>query len=228
MPLLGSAFVIMWHDIAPDADAAYNLWHTQEHMPERIALPGFLRSRRGLNRSLDRQAYFTLYECDDLGSTISPEYQRSLNFPTEWTQRVAPHFRNFKRMSCETVSSKSRGVGGAIATFRADLPAGIDEPGALEALAPAIDDIAGLAGITGVHIGVPRPNFTNGETTEVQIRPAMTEPDFGAVIVVEGIGLAETADKEPAIEAILARAGLTDVIAQSYDMAYMLDIATAE
>lgn len=227
MPLLGSAFVIMWHDIAPHSDAAYNLWHTQEHMPERIALPGFLRSRRGLNRALDRQVYFTLYECDDLGSTVSPDYQRSLNFPTEWTQRIAPHFRNFKRMSCETVFSRSRGVGGSIATFRADLPAGTDSPGALDSLAPAMEEIAGLPGVTGMHIGVPRPNFTNGETTEVQIRPPMTEPDFSVVIVVEGIGLAEIAAEQQGIETILARAGLTDIVAQSYDMAYMLDIATA-
>jgi len=226
VPLRGSAFVIMWHDIAPDADAAYNRWHTQEHMPERIALPGFLRSRRGLNRALDRQIYFTLYECDDLGSTVSPEYQRSLNFPTEWTQQVAPHFRNFKRMSCETLFTKSRGAGGAIATFRADLPGNIDEAQALSSLTSAVEEIVSIAGVTGVHIGVPRPNFTNGETTEVQIRPAMTEPDFGVVIVVEGIGLAELTAKQPAIEQILARADLSGVNAQSYDMAYMLDIET--
>ncbi len=68
MPLTGSAFVIMWHDITPEADSEYNLWHTREHMPERIALPGFLRSRRGVNRGLDRQHYFTLYECAGLPS----------------------------------------------------------------------------------------------------------------------------------------------------------------
>jgi len=227
VPLRGSAFVIMWHDIAPDADAAYNLWHTKEHMPERIALPGFLRSRRGLNRALDRQIYFTLYECDDLGSTVSPEYQRSLNFPTEWTQKVAPQFRNFKRMSCETTFTKSSGVGGAIATFRADLPAGEGKAEASGSLTSAMEEIVNLPGITGVHIGVPRPDFTNGETTEVQIRPAMTEPDFGVVIVVESIGLAELTAEQPGIQATLARAGLTGIIAQPYDMAYMLDIATA-
>jgi hypothetical protein len=227
MPLVGTAFVIMWHDIAPEADGQYNLWHTHEHMPERIALPGFLRARRGVNKSLDRQHYFTLYECESLASVVSPEYQQSLNFPTAWTQRVAPKFRNFKRMSCETAFSSSRGIGGSFATFRAPLPAGVSEAQMVGTLTPAVDPILALSSVTGIHIAFARSDYTNGETTEVQIRPMMAEPDFGLVVVVEGIGLAEiTADLE-AIGDLLAKAGLSGAIAQTYDMAYMLDVGSA-
>jgi hypothetical protein len=217
----------MWHDITPEADTEYNLWHTREHMPERIALPGFIRSRRGLNRGLDRQIYFTLYECKDLGSVVSPEYQRSLNFPTGWTQRVAPHFRNFKRMSCEITVTSGQGVGGSIATFRGLLPAGKGEAEMLDALRATVEPIQAMASVTGVHIALARPASANGETTEVQIRPVMTEPEFDMVVIVEGIGLAEIAADQAAIGAILSGAGLTGLIAQSYDMAYMLDVASA-
>lgn len=223
MTLRGSGMVIMWHDITAEGDGAYHLWHTHEHMPERIALPGFLRARRGVNRGLARQHYFTLYECEDLGGTVSPAYLQSLNFPSAWTQKVAPEFRNFKRMSCRTTATRGQGLGGSISTFRAVLPGG---EGDLDRLDPALDLIMAIPSVTGVHIAVPEPAFTNGDTTEVKIRPAMTEPDFGVVVIVEGIGLAEIAADEARIADLLAQHGLGDIIAQSYDMAYMLDRAS--
>ena len=223
MPLVGRAFVIMWHDITPAGDADYNQWHTKEHMPERIALPGFLRARRGVNRGLPRQHYFTLYEGATLESFVSPEYRRSLNFPTPWTQEIAPQFRNFKRMSCMVASTRGAGFGGAIGTFRGNGPSGLDEQATLASLAPAIDRLIALDGVTAAHIGVARPDFTNGETTETEIRPVMDEPDFQIVVVVEGIGLGELAADQPAAEGILADAGLSDTIGQTYDMAYMLE-----
>lgn len=227
MALRGSGMVIMWHDITPEGDEAYNAWHTREHMPERIALPGFQRSRRGVNRSLERQHYFTLYECDDLRATVSAEYQRSLNQPTAWTQQVAPTFRNFKRMACRTLSSQGSGVGGAVATFRATLLAEVDAAALLPSLAEAVKNIMETPAVTGAHIAVPQPDFTNGETTEVKIRPVMTEPEFAIVVIVEGIGLAELSRAQEGIAALLAGYGLGEIIAQSYDMAYMLDVASA-
>jgi len=227
MGLMGEGFVILWHDIAAEADGAYNAWHTQEHMPERIALPGFLRSRRGLNRALDRQHYFTLYEGDTLESFVSPEYQRSLNVPTEWTQRVAPHFRNFQRMACALAYSSGRGVGGALATFRCLFPAGADEALLAGQLQPALEWIAAREGVTGVHVGVARDSFSGGHTKEIDLRPAMHETPFDIVVIVESIGLAEMDRELAAIEAELADAGLPGLVAQSYDMAYMLSRADA-
>jgi hypothetical protein len=227
VPLQGSAMVIMWHDIAPEGDAAYNLWHTRQHMPERIALPGFLRARRGANKALDRQHYFTLYECADLGAVVSPEYQRSLNSPTEWTQQVAPHFRNFKRMPCVIAASRGCGLGGSIVTVRAPLPAG-GEDKARSSLGSAVEAIGALPSTTAVHLGFARPDLSSGETAEVQLRPVMTEPDFGVVVVVEGIGLCESAAAGGEINQLLIEAGLRETICQTYDMAYMLDVASAE
>ena len=214
--------VIMWHDITPEGDAAYNLWHTREHMPERIALPGFHRARRGVNKALDRQHYFTLYECADLGSTVSPDYRRSLDFPTAWTQKVAPEFRNFKRAACQTRLSRGQGLGGSVATFRAGMAGDPD----MAALSGMIDTILAAPSVTGVHIAVPQPDFSSGETTEVKIRPIMSEPDFDLVVIVEGIGLAEITADQPEIARLLTRRGLRDINAQAYDMAYMLDEAS--
>ena len=42
MPLRGSAFLAIWHDIEAHGELEYDDWHTREHMPERVA-PGALR-----------------------------------------------------------------------------------------------------------------------------------------------------------------------------------------
>ena len=62
MPLKGEAFMIIWHDIRADSEREYHLWHTREHMPERLGVPGFLRGRRGVDWSRDKYRYLTLYE----------------------------------------------------------------------------------------------------------------------------------------------------------------------
>lgn len=44
--MLGSAAVAMWWDIAPEMRAEWEDWHSHEHMPERLGIPGFLRGSR--------------------------------------------------------------------------------------------------------------------------------------------------------------------------------------
>jgi hypothetical protein len=221
-PLLGTAFMIMWHDIAPEADGEYHLWHTREHMPERIALPGFLRSRRGVNRRLPRQQYFTLYEGESLETFLSEGYARSLNFPTAWTTRIAPHFRNFLRMSCKIASAEGRGIGGALTTVRCSLNPGVTEADAL-ALVPAVNDaLMAIVSVCGAHVGVARPAFSSQATKETELRPHMAENTFDLVLIVEGIGLAELERDESAIAKACAILPVGDLAIQSYDMAYML------
>ena len=41
MALVGDAFLAMWHDIEPASWNDYMEWHTREHMPERLSIPGF-------------------------------------------------------------------------------------------------------------------------------------------------------------------------------------------
>ena len=46
MSFLGGAILAFWADVEASGEADYNDWHTREHMPERCAVPGFLRGRR--------------------------------------------------------------------------------------------------------------------------------------------------------------------------------------
>lgn len=228
MALKGRAFIIMWHDITPEGDADYNQWHTRQHMPERLDHAGFRRSRRGVNRGLERQIYFTLYEGDELTSFVAEDYAQSLNFPTEWTQSIAPHFRNFRRMACEVLETGGRGVGGALVSLRLRLPAGMGEGEGQLALAPALAAINAMPAVTAVHLAAARPDFSEIRTSETELRPPMSEPLFDLVIVAECIGLAEARAAQGAMVAAVEQAGFAQPLAQAYDVAYTLEKRDAQ
>lgn len=223
MALKGSAFMIMWHDIAAEGDAEYNRWHTQQHMPERLDHPGFLRSRRGINRSLDRQVYFTCYEGEAPETFLSPEYRHSLDNPTEWTRTVAPHFRNFLRMACTVLHSGGRGVGGGLVSARITLPAGMDEATAAAQLAPAIAALEADPLVTAVHLAGARPVFAGQKSSETALRPPMDEAPFDLVLMADSIGLPEAEALVPTIAAALAAAGFPGALVQPYAVAYTLE-----
>lgn len=225
MPLKGKGFMIMWHDIAAEQEADYHLWHTREHMPERLGIPGFLRGRRGVNWSAQFQRYFTLYEGADLSVFSGQDYLQRLNNPTPWTQRLAPAFRNFLRVSCETVLSTGVGVGGAVGTWRGTFGPG-GEAAFSQGAADLAQDLLELAGVTAVHLAVARPEHSDIPTTETHLRPKMGERPFEALVVVEAVGLDELEQMAAAITARVSQA-LGDPQAQTYDMAFALDALPA-
>src|SRR4051812_12469479 len=112
--LRGSAALAIWNDIAVGAAAAFDDWHVNEHMPERLAVPGFLRGRRYVVPGGGR--YFTLYETRDKAVLASPEYHARLNEPTPWSARVVPLVTSRRRTALDIAASVGRGVGGALAT----------------------------------------------------------------------------------------------------------------
>jgi hypothetical protein len=41
--LLGPAAIAIWLDFPPEEAAEHDAWHSTEHLPERLGIPGFLR-----------------------------------------------------------------------------------------------------------------------------------------------------------------------------------------
>src|SRR5690606_13279244 len=83
MALAGEGAVAIWHDLAPEGRAAFHAWHGEEHMPERVGIPGFLRGRRYVALSADLE-YFNLYEALSPQVLTGADYQSRLNAPTPW------------------------------------------------------------------------------------------------------------------------------------------------
>jgi hypothetical protein len=86
----------VWTDIAPEIEAEFNAWYDTEHIPERLAVPGFLSGLR--YRAVEGEPkYLALYDLVDENVLKSDAYQKLLRPGTPWTRRVAAHFRNMSR-----------------------------------------------------------------------------------------------------------------------------------
>src|SRR4051812_11841427 len=115
--MLGRAAVTMWWDITPDVKPEWEDWHSHEHMPERLGIPGFLRGTRWSALS-GEPSYFVLYEAARLATVTEGPYLERLNAPTPWSQKMMPHHRNMVRSLCRVRASFGAGVGQAVATIR--------------------------------------------------------------------------------------------------------------
>jgi hypothetical protein len=222
MPLKGRAFMAIWHDIEASSEAEYSDWHTRQHMPERLGVPGFLAGRRGVDWGLSRQRWFTLYETRTLEVLSSDDYRARLNNPTHWSNRTQPSFRNFARSACILSASTGRGIGGAMATIRLTMPS--DDLAGFEAAADRLAHrFAVLDGVCGAHLGVAAPQTTRIKTKESELRAATGEDVFDAVVLVDGVGRRELTTVLPEVQKLLD-AMLTATASQAgiYDLAYVL------
>jgi hypothetical protein len=173
MPLLGNAAVAMWWTIAPEGLAEFREWHSKEHFPERMGIPGFLRGSRW---EAEGGAHFVMYELEDYAVLTSDGYRASLNNPTAWSRKMMPLHSGMVRSQCRIASSQ----GGGVATFTATVTLS-PRAGAAEALGIALDRVlAGLPsreGITAAHrLITDTPQAA--ATTEQQIRGADRAADW--------------------------------------------------
>jgi hypothetical protein len=110
MPLLGSAAMLLTFDVASDAVSEHDDWHTHEHLPERLSIPGFLRGSRWI--AIQRQPrYLVLYEVAGLETLTSAPYLERLNNPSGWTSKMMPHYSGMSRGLCSVVGSNGLGMG---------------------------------------------------------------------------------------------------------------------
>ncbi|WAP69740.1 DUF4286 family protein [Jiella pelagia] len=150
MALSGTAAVVIWNDVTPEARADFLAWHNREHIPERVSVAGFRRGRRGRAVSGGPE-FFTLYEVDG-PAFFGGDYRARLDDPTPWTRRVMPQFRNASRALCRVEFSLGAGIGGYLATAALpDLPApGMALSGAVEGAAEVL--FAEAPGLVGLHL----------------------------------------------------------------------------
>jgi len=110
MALLGKAAMILSFDVAPEAIAEHDDWHSHEHFHERMSIPGFLRGSRWVARS-GQPDYFVMYEVEDLDTLASPPYLERLNSPSPWTSKMMTQYRGMKRGFCRVICSYGFGLG---------------------------------------------------------------------------------------------------------------------
>jgi hypothetical protein len=192
MTLRGTAFLPIWHDVDESMEDEFNVWHTKEHIPERVATPGIMVGRRYADPAASKYRYFTLYEAASFDVFESDGYFATANARSEWTERVHPAFRNFRRAPCHLFMTRGQGAGGGLATARICFPPQQQE----EAMSPkdvfslaarrVVESVLDLPHVTSVHMGIAGKvarSPLSGQS--LSLRPGATA--FDAVLMVEGI-----------------------------------------
>ncbi|MGO4407083.1 hypothetical protein AB4Z10_22825 [Bosea sp. RAF48] len=168
MSWLGNAAVAIWCDLEPGTEAAHDVWHSQEHVPERLGVPGFLRARRGISAAAGSGQRFVLYEIDTLQTLTSPAYLQCLNNPSAWTTRTMPTVRKLSRTACRVSASLGTGAGSFLLTGRFAGREGIEAD--IARLAERLPAIASLPGISGAHLLACEAAGTRMDTAEQRLR----------------------------------------------------------
>jgi len=150
MPLLGQAALAMWFDMEPARRVEFEHWHSHEHFPERLRIPGFLRGSRWQSAAGD-DGYFVMYEVERHATLTSPHYLARLNDPTPWSTTLMPHHRNMVRSQCRTVATFGGGIARSMLTVR--LAPAVGRADQLRAYLTAwLRQLPQRPGITGAHL----------------------------------------------------------------------------
>jgi len=192
MGLLGNAVLVNWGGILPDKETNYNEWHSKEHMPERISLPGFLRGYRavGIDGTEINHKYFMMYEAEKKEIFVSKEYLERLNNPTKWTKEILSSYLSPSRTICSVISTKSIGLGGFILTIRF-LDKNIQNQHHVERLKLLTREITEFQGITGMHVLLGDNSYGQMNTEEKKHRSSQGKNDqiISQAIIIEGLNL---------------------------------------
>lgn len=209
MALFGSSALAMWWDIAPGVRADFEHWHSHEHFPERLAIPGFLRASRWSSAD-GGEGFFVLYELQGHEVLSSPPYLARLNAPTPWSQRLMPEHRNMVRSQCRVLESHGAAIAREALTIRLSPTTGSD--GQLRSsLRELAADIAQRPGLAGLHLLRHEPPPI-AATQEQRIR-GLRDAAADWVIVATGYdgtavdALASAELAEPALERLGAATG---------------------
>ncbi len=190
MGLLGNAVLVNWGGIVKTKEIEYNEWHSKEHMPERISLPGFLRGLRavGIPGTDLNHKYFMMYEAKQKEVFTSRKYLERLNNPTEWTKEILSNYLSPSRTICSVVYSKSIGIGGYFSTIRF-LGEKILTKHNVENLKLFTPKILKLNGITGIHVVLGDSSYGQMNTEEKKFRSlqGLNDQIVSQAVIIEGL-----------------------------------------
>jgi hypothetical protein len=188
--MLGNAAMLLFFDIAEPAIAEHDDWHTHEHLPERLSIPGFVRGTRWVALRAGQPRYFVIYEVKDLDVLTSAPYLERLNNPTPWTQKMMPSYRGMTRGFCAVAARTGLGLGNTALVARFN-PAG--DPAWVTERMDALASQPGLGGCylfeSAADAPMTREQSIRGKDAGVDSVLVVTGYDAEAVARVEQAAL---------------------------------------
>jgi hypothetical protein len=87
--LKGSGLLMVWADVPSDKEKEFNRLYNEEHLAERLAVPGFLSAAR-YEAVKGGPRHLAVYELESFAVLESEAYRRVQAQPTDWTKRAGP------------------------------------------------------------------------------------------------------------------------------------------
>jgi hypothetical protein len=100
MSLAKHVLLFVRTDVAPEMEEEFNRWYNEEHIPRLLKVPGVLWGKRGMNTG-EGQKYIAVYEHESIEVQRTPTYREAME--TDWTHKIRPFLRNFKREIYELI-----------------------------------------------------------------------------------------------------------------------------
>lgn len=127
-----NGLLAVWNDCDESVLDKYEHWYMNEHLPDRVGLPGVQQGVRyeTPNPSPQKMSprFFTSYDLDDVSVLEAPAYQAALLNPTPDTQFIMAHFKNMCRTIARLVAYEGYAAGAWVVTLRVGQLQGADTP----------------------------------------------------------------------------------------------------
>jgi hypothetical protein len=85
----GRGLLMVYVDVPAELEEEFNRWYNEEHIPERLSIPGVLNAARYL-AVRGGPKYLACYELAEPEAYFSDTWQHYLNNPTAWSRRMSP------------------------------------------------------------------------------------------------------------------------------------------
>jgi len=130
----GTGLLMVWADVPADKETEFNRWYNEEHLAERLAVPGFLAGAR-YEAVKGGPKHLAVYELESPAVLDSAAYKRVQQNPTPWTKRCSPeaigttYIRNVYTLihpRALTPAAAASGMAPALQLGRMDVPAEVD------------------------------------------------------------------------------------------------------
>ncbi|NWG24050.1 MAG: hypothetical protein HXY30_06465 [Pseudorhodoplanes sp.] len=96
-------------DVNPALEEEFNRWYEKEHLPERMAVPGFLNARRFRCVEGPGPKFLALYDLESAEVLRSEPYLRIMGAnKSPWTLRMEANFANARRNVYTMISERKR------------------------------------------------------------------------------------------------------------------------
>ena len=79
--------ITVWLHVPPEREEEFNDWYNLEHIPQMVALPGFVSGRRYRVENATPK-YLAWYDTIDETVEPGPDFQAVVRGPTPWSQRI--------------------------------------------------------------------------------------------------------------------------------------------